>query len=765
MIGADSAMRVRILIRGAVQGVGFRPFVYHAASALQLTGYVINTIEGVVIEAEGPAEHLHEFLEVLQNEKPPLSIVESIETENVACQGSVRFEIRASETFGDMAAYILPDIATCPECVREIFNPADRRYRYPFANCTRCGPRFSIIHALPYDRVNTSMKSFKMCPACQAEYDNPLDRRFHAQPVACPACGPQLALLNATGEVLAAHDDALTSAAAALRSGRVAAIKGLGGFHLMADARNEHAVRRLRLHKHREEKPFALMYPAMERIRQDCQISDIEARLLTSPECPIVLLRRQDIGGSVAESVAPHAPRLGVMLPYTPLHHLLMAELGFPVVATSGNLTEEPICIDEHEAVLRLRGIADLFLVHNRPIVRHVDDSIVQVSAGREMVLRRARGYAPLPVQVKEPGPVTLALGGHLKNSVALAKNGQVFLSQHIGDLETPRAFDAFIEAADALSTLYDANPQQVACDMHPDYLSARHGRALQLPYVEVQHHYAHVLACMAEHGLEGPVLGVAWDGTGYGPDGTIWGGEFLRATRTGFERAAHLHAFPLPGGELAAREPRRAAIGMLYVLYGDRLREMQHLAPVRALSPEEQKVLARALVRRINAPMTTSAGRLFDAVASLLDLRQRCTFEAQAAVLLEYAAGHAKDKPRPYALAWRSGENGAVLDWGPMIHEMLDDLACGMPVPVMAAGFHHALARGIVETARHAGLETVVLTGGCFQNTLLSELTIGMLRGEGFTPVWHHRVPPNDGGIALGQAVYALRRAHSIES
>jgi hydrogenase maturation protein HypF len=764
MTELESTTRLRVIIRGAVQGVGFRPFVYLAAVARGLAGYVTNTTEGVELEAEGPRPALEDFLEVLRRDPPPLSIIESVEAVWLPPGGAGPFEIRTSETVGELAAYILPDIATCPACIREIFDPQDRRHRYPFTNCTHCGPRFTIINSLPYDRVNTSMRGFAMCPACRAEYDDPRDRRFHAQPTACPDCGPQLALWDATGETLAVRDAALRDAALALRSGRVVAVKGLGGFHLMVDARDDPAVRRLRTHKHREEKPFALMYPSLDDIRRDCEVSELEARLLTSPECPIVLMKRRSGGDALAASVAPGAPRFGAMLPCTPLHHLLLTELGFPVVATSGNLSEEPICIDEREALLRLRGIADVFLVHNRPIVRHVDDSIVHVAAGREMVLRRARGYAPLPVSVGETGPVVLALGGHLKNTVALAKRGQIFLSQHIGDLETPRAFDAFLEAADALITLYDARPQRVACDQHPDYLSARHGRALRLPFDEVQHHYAHVLACMAEHRLEGPVLGVAWDGTGYGPDGTIWGGEFLRATREGYERTAHLATFPLPGGDLAAREPRRAALGLLYTLYGERAIGMQDLAPIRAFTPEELKVLVRTLDRGVNAPRTSSAGRLFDAAAALLDLRQRSAYEGQAAMLLEYAARRATGRPRIYPPAWRSSESGGIIDWEPIVQAILDDLACGVPAPDIAAGFHASLAQAIVEAAQRAGLETVVLTGGCFQNVLLTELSVDRLRSHGFDPVWHHRVPPNDGGIAVGQALYALRRGQKPE-
>lgn len=753
-------VRVCATIQGAVQGVGFRPFVYRLATEYGLVGYVSNTPQGVVVEAEGARDRLTAFVRDIQEKSPPLSIIESIDAEWAAPLGAERFEIRQSESQGDVRAHILPDIATCVDCLREIQDPADRRYRYPFTNCTHCGPRYSIIHRLPYDRPNTTMKVFEMCPECRAEYENPRDRRFHAQPTACPACGPHLALWSPDGRELETRDAALREAVAVLIAGKVLAVKGLGGFHLMVDARSEDAVCRLRRFKHREEKPFALMYPGVERIREDCIVSELALQLLESPESPIVLLDRVPGGTSLAPSVAPGAPRFGIMLPYTPLHHVLMEELGFPIVATSGNLSEEPICIDEHEALERLRGIAEFFLVHNRPIARHVDDSIIQIVMGREMVLRRARGYAPLPVNAKEPGPVVLAVGGHLKNTVAVAKEGNVFLSQHIGDLETPQAFDAFTEAAQALQTLYEARPECVACDMHPDYLSAKHARELPIPRIEVQHHYAHVVACMAEHGLTEPVLGVSWDGTGYGPDGTIWGCEFLRATRGDFERIGRLRPFPLPGGRAALREPRRSALGLLFAALGPEALDNAEFACVRAFTPTERKNLVQLLVKGVNAPITSSAGRLFDAVASLTGLYQQCSFEGQAAMAVEYAArSYGNFAPR-YTIEIREWGLGWELDWAPMLEQLLRDVSLGTAPGAIAAAFHVALAHAILGVAAKAGLENVVLTGGCFQNSLLSELAIRALRDHGFHVHWHRRVPPNDGGIALGQAVHALARA-----
>jgi hydrogenase maturation protein HypF len=523
--------RLRISIRGAVQGVGFRPFIYRLASESRLAGWVNNSSRGVIVEVEGSEEQLQSFLLRIDREKPPRSYIQSLESSFLDPAGYTRFEIRESDDTGEKSVIVLPDIATCSECLQEIKDPSNRRYQYPFTNCTNCGPRFTIIEALPYDRPNTTMKRFEMCGKCLAEYENPLDRRFHAQPNACPACGPHIELLSGDGTVLGSHHEALFKTSAALADGSIVAVKGLGGFHLMADARNNAAVRRLRERKHREEKPLALMYPTLESIRADCEVSDLEQRLLGSPESPIVLLRRKPAIGnpqSPSSLIAPGNPYLGVMLPYTPLHQLLMSELGFPIVATSGNLSDEPICIDEHEALGRLKEIADLYLVHNRPIIRHVDDSIVRVMMGRELVLRRARGYAPLPVQLSRPAVPALAVGAHLKNAIAASTGDDIFISQHIGDLETREAFDAFERVIHSFRQMYELELEMVACDKHPDYLSTQFAKQCGLQVVTVQHHYAHILSCMAENQLQEPVLGVSWDGTGYGPDGTVWGGEFL---------------------------------------------------------------------------------------------------------------------------------------------------------------------------------------------------------------------------------------------
>lgn len=747
--------RLKIVIHGAVQGVGFRPFVYRLATELKLTGWVLNSAQGVFIEAEGPKEQLEEFLRRLERDKPPRAFIQSLEASWLDPIGYMEFSIRHSDESGQKIAFILPDIATCPDCLREIFDPRDRRYRYPFTNCTNCGPRFSIIEALPYDRPNTTMKIFKMCPDCQAEYEDPTNRRFHAQPNACPQCGPHLELWDRRGTVLAQRDEALRQAAKAIRDGQIVAVKGLGGFHLICDARNDEAVQELRRRKHREEKPFALMYPSLELIKAHCEVSELEERLLLSPEAPIVLVRQASPAPlKPTRSVAPRNPYLGVMLPYTPLHHLLMAELGFPVVATSGNLSDEPICTDEHEALERLNQIADLFLVHNRPIARHVDDSIVRIVGGRELVLRRARGYAPLPITLETGNSerkTVLAVGAHLKNTISLSVGSNIFISQHIGDLETAEAFGAFQRVIRDFEKLYEAQPSVIAHDLHPDYLSTKYAQQREIPKVGVQHHYAHVLACLAENELDGPVLGVSWDGTGYGLDGTIWGGEFLLATRESFTRVAHLRTFRLPGGEQAIKEPRRAALGVLYELFGDGLK-CADLAPIQSFSEHELELLLTMLQKNLNSPTTSSAGRLFDAVASLVGLRQISRFEGQAAMELEFALhGMETDERYEFALAHE------MLDWGSMLLGIISDVRAGASVGKIAAKFHNTLVEMIVTVAQRVGEERVVLTGGCFQNKYLTERAIARLRQEGFRVYWHQRVPPNDGGIALGQIVAAV--------
>jgi hydrogenase maturation protein HypF len=765
-----NSARAKIMVRGAVQGVGFRPFVYRLATELGLHGWVLNSSQGVQIEVEGGRPVLDQFLLRIQKEKPPRAMIHSFEHSLLDCVGHDGFKILPSAAGGDKTALILPDLATCTDCLREIFDSRDRRHLYPFTNCTHCGPRFTIIEALPYDRPNTSMKRFTMCPECDAEYHDPHNRRFHAQPNACPRCGPQLELWDAAGHLITAGNDALQRAAVAVREGRILGLKGLGGFQLIVDARAEDAVLRLRERKRREEKPFALMYPSLAAIRLDCRVSDLEARLLGSPEAPIVLLERepehsgppaQVPQNTIAPSVAPRNPTFGVMLPCSPVHHLLLHELGCPIVATSGNLASEPICIDEQEALERLHGVADLFLVHNRPIVRHVDDSVVRVMLGRELVLRRSRGYAPLPVQLKEPLPHVLAVGAHFKNSVALSVGSEVFISQHIGDLETKEASSAFGKVTADFQRLYEVDPDLIACDLHPDYLSSKFARQTGVPVVAVQHHYAHVLACMAENELDAPVLGVSWDGTGWGADRTIWGGEFLLVDETSFSRVAHFRPFKLPGGESAIRQPRRIALGVLYEILGERLFGYRDLMLPWNFCGIELSTLQQMLKREINSPVTSSVGRLFDAVASLVGLRHQTSFEGQAAMELESSIQRGIEDAYPFEVQ----ENGsAVVDWEPMILEIVEELQRGQTVGVIAARFHNTLAEVVVNISRRIGTPRVALTGGCFQNKYLTERTVQRLQAEGFRPYWHQRVPPNDGGIALGQVMAALR-AHRCKN
>ena len=757
---APPFLRLRVSLQGAVQGVGFRPFIHRLATDLNLRGWVQNSGEGVQIEVEGVRESLENFLRRLPLEKPPLSFIQSLESSWLDPAGVAAFEIRASSEAGPRTAIVMPDLATCPDCRAEIFDSSNRRFRYPFTNCTNCGPRFSIIESLPYDRANTSMKRFSMCPECAAEYHDPTNRRFHAQPNACPQCGPKLVLWNPVGTPMAVEHAALHQAAAALREGHIIALKGIGGFQLLVDARNKSAVDLLRQRKHREEKPFAVMFPSMEAVRAECEVNGAEAALLGGSASPIVLLRRT--GNSLASSVAPNNPQLGAMLPYSPLHHLLLAELGFPMVATSGNLSDEPICIDEQEALARLAGIADFFLVHDRPIVRHVDDSVARILLGREQVLRRARGYAPLPIQlapesnrVNEP---VLAVGAHLKNAVALAIGSRVFISQHIGDLETSAAYDAFTRVAADLPRLYEVRPRLIAHDLHPDYLSTQFARRLAAGCensrtVAVQHHVAHVLGCMAENELHPPVLGVSWDGTGYGSDNSVWGGEFFSINGESARRFAHFRQFRLPGGDRAVKEPRRSALGLLQAISTDATlnRADWHF------EESELRTLISMLQRGVNSPLSSSVGRLFDAVASLLNVRQVSNFEGQAAMELEFALqGVETSDFFPFETRVEPGDAGQmiIIDWQPMTQGLLEAKNRGESLGRLSAKFHNTLAEIIVEVAKLAAHPQVALSGGCFQNRHLTERAVGRLESAGFRAYWHQRVPPNDGGIALGQIV-----------
>jgi hydrogenase maturation protein HypF len=780
--GNRTVIRVRVRLGGAVQGVGFRPFVHRRATALGLAGWVTNSAAGVTVEAEGDLHRVHTLLAELRASPPANASIAAIEICEIRPRGDKGFAIRASDTEGTPIAHVLPDLATCDECLQEIFNTADRRYRYPFVNCTQCGPRYSIIEAIPYDRTRTSMRHFRMCAACQAEYDDPSDRRFHAEPNACPVCGPRLSLCDSAGQVLASGYDAISAAAAAVRAGQIVAAKGIGGFHLIADARDGVVVQRLRERKHRKEKPFAVMFASLAEVQQCCCVTPEEAVLLTNPVRPIALLRR--VSGNVSELVAPGSPLLGVMLPYAPLHHLLLRELGFPVVATSGNLSDEPIVIEDRDALARLGCVADLFMTHDRPIIRSVDDSVIRIVCGREFVIRRGRGLAPTQLDVPGVAAGILAVGGHLKTTVALTRDSGVVLSQHIGDLKTSLARAAHSSAIADLERLHAAEPRLAACDLHPDYASSHAAEAADLPVVGVQHHLAHVIGCMAEHRLPPPVLGVAWDGAGLGTDGAIWGGEFLLVTPGGWSRVAHLRPFRLLGGEAGASEPRRAALGLLFEAFGEAVFTREDLAPLATFMPAERRVLAGMLRSGTNAPWTTSVGRLFDAFASVLGLRQRVSYEGQAAAELEWAAegstverryefrvttSEDAEKPHPLlggaeVVGGRPPASGVsvhaapplLVDWQPALQSALTDLQIGTGTGAISAAFHAGLAAVIVEIARRVGERCVVLSGGCFQNARLIEAAVAALRAAGHQPVWHQRVPPNDGGLALGQAVWA---------
>lgn len=758
--GEVDLKRLRMEIHGAVQGVGFRPFVYRLAGSFDVTGWVCNASTGVILEVEGEEAVLQRFGEAVETEKPALSIIQDINREYLEPVGYIGFEIRKS-TSGKKRALILPDISTCDDCLEEIMDPGNRRYRYPFTNCTNCGPRYSIINSIPYDRPATTMAGFHMCKKCLSEYEDPSNRRFHAQPNACPECGPHLELWDNSGKILAERNDALRRTASAILDGKVAAVKGLGGFHLIALASSDKAVLLLRERKGRKTKPFALMFPSTDMISSCCEVSEMEKNLLKSPESPIVLLKKREDDGSsrkLSDFISPGNPDLGVMLPYTPLHHLLLREIGEPVVATSGNLSDEPICIDEHEALRRLSGLADLFLIHNRPIARHVDDSIVRVVDGREMVLRRARGYAPLPARMNEESGTILATGAHLKNTLALSIGNNVFTSQHIGDMETPQAVKAFEEVWSGIESLYHAVPDKVIHDLHPDYISTKHALESGFPAFPVQHHIAHVCSCMLDNGLNPPLLGVSWDGTGYGIDGTIWGGEFFYIGKESVERVAHMRTFRLPGGEKAIREPRRSAFGLLSEIFDD----PDKYIPSDVFTKKEKTVLKRMLKKDLNSPSTSSAGRLFDAVASILGLCQLNEFEGQAAMSLEHAVAGVETDDSYHLTLERSAGKPWILDWESLINNIIEDITIGVKTSIISARFHNALAEGIVSIAELTGEKRVVLSGGCFQNVYLAERTAILLRKSGFKPVLHWRIPPNDGGIAPGQIFAAVNNLYT---
>ncbi|MEV5703756.1 carbamoyltransferase HypF [Actinoallomurus sp. NPDC052274] len=747
-------MRVRtgIRVEGIVQGVGFRPFVHGLATALGLAGLVGNDAGGVFIEVEGEDDAVDRFLRGLRA-PPPLAVIERITTRPLPAEGGGGFAIVGSDAGGRRSALVSFDSATCPACLRELRDPADRRHGYPFVNCTGCGPRFTIVTDVPYDRPNTTMAGFAMCADCAAEYHDPADRRFHAQPVCCPACGPRLVLRDREGRERAGEP--IEEARALLRRGGIVAVKGLGGYHLAATAADRAAVAALRARKHREDKPFAVMAPDLPSVRLLADPEPAEETLLTSAARPIVLLRRR-AGAPLAEAVAPGNRSIGVMLPYTPMHHLLVSE---PLVMTSGNVSDEPIAYRDEDALTRLRDIADAFLTHDRPIHVRTDDSVVRVFRGREMPVRRSRGYVPRPLPVPAGGPAVLACGAELKNTFCLAEGGRAFVSHHIGDLENYETLRAFREGVGHFERLFAIAPAVLAHDLHPEYLSTKYAveraEERELPLIGVQHHHAHIAACLADNGHAGPVIGVAFDGTGYGADGTLWGGEFLLADLTGFQRAGHLRPVPLPGGATAIREPWRMAAA-----YG----VPATLAVARRNAAMWDQVVAVGRAG-LGAPPTSSVGRLFDAVAAVLGVRDRINYEGQAAVELEQRADPWERSAYPVRLE-DAGDGGPsfVVPGAELVQAVVDDLLAGTSVPAIAGRFHNAVGdlvvAGAVRLREATGLTTVALSGGVFQNLLLLERAVTGLEAAGFAVLVHHRVPPNDGGISLGQAAVAIARA-----
>jgi hydrogenase maturation protein HypF len=759
---------VEILIRGTVQGVGFRPFVYTLASRFGISGSVINTGDGVLIRAVGEDDNLSTFREALENEAPPLaritSISQGILTGEVE-KGS--FRILASIAGDSAKTVIPPDIALCADCLRELLDPHDHRYQYPFINCTNCGPRFTIVETIPYDRPKTSMKVFPMCPACMAEYRDPSNRRFHAQPNACPTCGPQLSLHDQKGlPIAAAHP--IEEAARIVKESKVLALRGLGGFHLSVNGHSHEAVALLRTRKKRPDKPLAVMMPDIATVGKYCRVSAAEENLLLSPEHPIVLLGKLT-GIPLADNLAPGLDELGVMLPYTPLHHLLFQEQDCPdtLVMTSGNAGGAPICTANDDALQRLAHLADFFLLHNREIVTRIDDSVTRIAAGRLQIFRRARGYVPAPLEIPWLLPATIGCGGGLKSTFSLARETSVFTSQHIGDLFNLESLDFYTESVDHLRRVFQIEPEIAACDLHPDYLSSRYAVELGLPLYRIQHHHAHAVAVMAEHRLSEPVLAIILDGTGYGPDGTIWGGEILLVELTGYQRLAHLAQLHLPGGDAAAHEPWRMAISALYSLAGaDGLAQIP--PALQAIPQGRREVIGTMLAQNFNSPLTSSCGRLFDAVASLLGIRQTISYEGQAAIELEslakgiatstwYTELPAAIDPRISALLCEKGEKLEICSTE-FVKVVLDALARGDSIPSVALQFHYLLISSITELVRRlstqTGIDQVVLSGGCMQNSLLLEGLFRSLKANNLQVYTGENIPINDGGISLGQTI-----------
>ncbi len=762
-VNSENKQGAVISVRGVVQGVGFRPFVYRLAHWQQLNGWVRNTSGKVEIEVEGSEASIRNFLQELKTQVPPMARIEQIETEYTPPMGYPDFRIRESLAEKDNYQLISPDIATCADCYQEIFDPADRRYRYPFTNCTNCGPRFTIIEDIPYDRPKTTMREFQMCPRCQQEYNDPLNRRFHAQPNACPECGPQLELVDTNGKTVKCAD-IIQKAGELLRNGAILAVRGLGGFQLACDATNQTAVNLLRERKHRPAKPFAVMAAGVEDIKKHCAVSQKENELLSSPQAPIVLLRWNNRKSDIARTVAPDLKYLGMMLPCTPLHHLILHAAGRPLVMTSGNLSEEPIAKDNEEALIRLKGIADYFLLHNRGIYARYDDSVFMVTENKPVALRRARGYAPYPIHLPFRANQILACGAELKNTFCLTRDDHAFISQHIGDMENEETLEHFESTIKLYTKLFRIKPEVIACDLHPEYLPSKYAARIaieqKLPLIPVQHHHAHIVSCMADNAVSTPVIGVAFDGVGYGTDGAIWGGEFLIADWRGFQRAGQFEYVPMPGGAAAIKKPYRMALGYLYSLLGVDY-SLEGL-PLAKLNPAEIAVIRQQVQKRINCPLTSSVGRLFDAAAALAGLCGEVSYEAQAAILMEMkvSARFTPGKIDVYPYSFETQTDTTMVKLGELFAAMSADVRNKVTVSMLSIKLHRTIAQVTVDMcgkiAQNTGIKQVALSGGVFQNRLLLKLTAAGLKQAGFQVFTHHLVPCNDGGLSLGQAVIA---------
>lgn len=766
---ADSIHAKKINVRGVVQGVGFRPLVYQLALRNRLKGHVFNTSGDVTIILEGMQKDIDSFIEQLKEHPPPQSRIESIDLEDKPVEDLQKFEIRESHIKENEYQLISPDIATCSLCISEIFNTSDRRFQYPFTNCTNCGPRFTIIEDMPYDRINTTMRKFNMCPKCREEYDNPNDRRFHAQPDACPLCGPRLQLVDSKGKPV--PGDPLSLSADLLRQGMIIAIKGLGGFLLTCDANDDSAVTLLRQRKGRRFKPFAVMMASIDEIEKYCHISKTEENLLVSSQTPIVLLKTKSTSLRLSPMIAPNTIYLGVMLPYTPLHHLLINKFGRPLVMTSGNLSEEPITADNKEALQRLSGIADFFLMHNRDICSRYDDSVTMVVNSCVQIIRRARGFAPYPIHLAFNTKKILACGAEVKSTFCMTRGNHAFLSQHIGDLENLETLEHFNDTVRLYKRIFHLEPEMIAYDMHPDYLSTRYAldmiKITGLNGIPVQHHHAHIASCMADNGVSEPVIGVAFDGTGYGEDGAIWGGEFLRADYSGFRRIAHFEYMPLPGGKAAIERPYRMALSYLFKVFGGEAINLD-LPFLKWINREEIDLIRKQIERKINSPYTSSCGRLFDAVSAILDIGKEADYEGQAAVELESVADMGVDKGYPFEIIKRDGI--WIVFFEKMFRSIIEDIGDKVPIPSIAGKFHITIADVILEACRllvnENNINRIALSGGVFQNRLLIELTVKRLEEKGMTVLIHRNVPANDGGIALGQAVVAnFTESHPIQA